>query len=247
MRFSVAAVLLISSVLLAGEASAALIGSTQGYVIYKITLNSQQTQAENFTLNETVQPTSQSGFVQMTITIQSSIRNVTYSNVVNSSSFPEIFPYLVGLNNQSISYGTNGMIDIVHVQNTGSAQVTFNGKTYEGTSYQVSVSATSSAQALEISGNAKVVTLPSGLVYSVQLQNITGNSVNAQLVQTNLPVTVATGSSLPVGLALISIGLLGAIAFAVPSIFIRWRKKPGTAPAPSIQPQTDEKPSYWVD
>src|SRR4029077_12987214 len=183
----------------------------------------------------------------VSITVSSTVRNITYSDTVNSTSFPEIFPYLVGLNNQSISYGTNGMIDLVHVRNTGSAPVTFNGKTYEGTSYQVYVSASFSLQSSKISGNATVVTLPSGLIYSVQLQLADGYSASVQLMQTNLPVTVAIGSSLPVGLALISIGLVGAAAFAVPSIFMRWRKKPGVAPAPSDQPHSEEKPSYWVD
>jgi hypothetical protein len=247
MRVSISVILLISTLLLVAEASAALVGPSQGYVVYKIRIVNQQPQAESIILNETVQPTSQGGFVLVTITVRSSISNITYSEAVNSSSFLEIFPYLVGLNNQSLSYGTAGTVDIVHIQNTGSTQVTFNSKSYEGTSYQVSVSGTYSPQALQISGNGTIVTLPSGLIYSVQLQRINGYSVNAQLLQTSLPVTVATTSSLPIGLTLISIGLLGAIAFAVPSIFIRWRKKLGTAPAPSSQPQTEEKPSYWVD
>src|SRR5579864_4381323 len=118
MRFSVAAVLLVLSVLLVGGASAALIGSTQGFVIYRVAINNQQVSAETFILNETVQPTSESGFVLVTTTALSTVRNFTDSNTVNSTSFPEIFPYLVGLNNQSISYGTNGMIDLVNVRNT---------------------------------------------------------------------------------------------------------------------------------
>lgn len=247
MRFSIAAVLLVSSVLVLGEVSGAFVGATQGYVIYRITVDSQQIQAENLILNETVQPTSQSGTVLVTMSIRSNISNVTYSSAVNSSSFPEIFPYLVGINNQSISYGAGGVFAIVHVENTGTAQLTFNSKTYEGTSYQVSIAVTSAPQGLGISGNGTIVTLPSGLIYSVQLENISGYSVDAQLLETNLSVSVATTSSLPVGLALISIGLLGAIAFAVPSIFIRWRRKPRTAPAPPSQPETEEKPSYWVD
>ena len=248
MRFSSLAVLTILSVLLAGEvAAASLLGPAQGYVIYKISVNSQQTPIETFNVNETVNPSSQNGLVVLTVTVQSSLRNVTYSNTVNSSSSPEIFPYLVGINNQSFSYGTSGSLDIIHVQNKGSVPVTFNGVTYEGTTYQVTVSITYSPRALYVSGNGTIVTLPSGLIYSLQLQDISGYSVSAQLVQTNLPVEVASGSSLPVGLALVSIGLVAAIAFAVPSIFIRWRKKPAAKPAPSAPPQTEEKPSYWVD
>ncbi len=247
MRFLVATILLISSVLLVGVSSAALIGPTQGYVTYRITLNSNQTQTEILTLNETAQPTSRTGFVDLSISVLSNVRNFTYSNAINSSSFPEIFPYLVGINNQSITYGANGLSAVVYVRNTASTQITFNGRTYTGTSYHVTVSATYSPQLLEIAGNGTIVTLPSGLIYSVQLQQINGYSVDAQLLKTSLPIEVATTSSLPVGLALVTIGLLGAIAFAVPSIFIRWRKKPKREQAPSTQPQAEEKPSYWVD
>jgi hypothetical protein len=247
MRFLVATVLLVSSVLLVGVSSAALVGPTQGYVTYRITVNSNLTQTEIFTLNQTAQPTSQTGFVVLSINVVSNVRNFTYSNTVNSSSFPEIFPYLVGINNQSVSYEANGLSVVVHVRNTASSQVSFNGGTYTGTKYQLSVSGTYLPQKLELTGNGTIITLPSGLIYSVQLQPINGYSVNAQLWRTSLPIEVATASSLPVGLALVTIGLLGAIAFAVPSIFMRWRKKPKTEQAPSTQPQTEEKPSYWVD
>jgi hypothetical protein len=136
---------------------------------------------------------------------------------------------------------------VVHVRNTASTQISFNGGTYTGTNYQVSVSGTYLPQTLELTGNGTIVTLPSGLIYSFQLEQIDGYSVNAQLLETSLPITVSTASSLPIGLALVTIGLLGAIAFAIPSIFIRWRKKPKTEGPPSTQPQTEEKPSYWVD
>lgn len=248
MRFSLVSVLSILWVLLTLEVAAAtLVGSSQGYVIYKISVSGQQTPTETFNVNETVQPAGQSGFVILTVNVESSSRNFTYSNIVNSSSVPEIFPSLVGINNQSFSYGRGGSLDIIHVQNRGSVLVTFNGSMYEGTTYQVTVSITYTPQALQISGNGTIITLPSGLIYSVTLQNINGYSVAAQLTRTNLPVTVALGSSLPVGLALVSIGLVGAIAFAVPSVFIRWRRKLTAKPAPPAPPQSEEKPSYWVD
>jgi hypothetical protein len=246
MRFRVAAVLLVSFLLVVGEVSGALVGSSQGYVVYKITLNSQGTQPEVFSVNETVQPSSQAGFVQMTITVLSRVRNMTYSNTVNSSSLPELFPYLVGLNNQSFSYQTSGIDATIHIHHAGNAQVSFDNITYQGTSYQLSLSASYAPLATQFAGNGTALTLPSGLVYSIQAQNTNG-TLDAQLVKTNLPLTVATGSSLPVGLALITVALLAAIAFAVPSVFIRWRRKPRPEPASSSQPQTEEKPSYWVD
>lgn len=248
MRFSLVSVVSILCVLLTLEVAAAtLVGPSQGYVIYKISINGQQTPTETFNVNENVQPGGQNGFVILTVNVESSSRNFTYSNVMNSSSVPEIFPYLVGINNQSFSYGTAGSLDIIHVQNRGSVPVMFNGSTYEGTTYQVTVSITYTPRTLQISGNGTIITLPSGLIYSVTLQNINGYSVSAQLMRTSLPVTVASGSSLPVGLALVSIGLVGAIAFAVPSVFIRWRRKLTAKPAPPAPPQSEEKPSYWVD
>lgn len=246
MRFTVAAVLLVSFLLLAGEASGALVGATQGYVIYKVSLTSQG-QTQSFNLNETVRPSGQNGIVQLTISIVSIVQNTTFSDTLNASALPEVFPYLVGINNQTLSYQTNGISLNVHVQYLGSAKVNFDNTTYQGGSYQLSVSASSGTMGSQFDETGHALTLPSGLIYSVQLQNVNGSSANAQLLQTSLPVTVAAGASLPVGLALISIGLLAAIAFAVPSIFIRWRRKPKSGPVPSPQPQTEEKPSYWVD
>jgi hypothetical protein len=246
MRFAVAAVLLVSSLLLVWGVSGALVGSSQGYVIYKMTLNSQGAQPEVFSVNETVEPSSQAGLVQMTVTVLSSLRNMTYSTTVNSSSTPELFPYLVGLNNESFSYQTSGIDATVHIHYTGSAQVSFDNISYQGTKYQLSLSAQYTPLATQIAGNGTALTLPSGLIYSVQVEN-TNSTLDAQLVNTNLPLNVATGSSLPVGLALLSIGLLAAIAFAVPSVFIHWKRKPKVEPEPSSQPQTGDKPSYWVD
>lgn len=247
MRVLAAWVLLLSSVLLVGACSAVILGPTQGWATYRISVGGQRTPAELLTLNETVAPASQSGFVQLTIDVISNVRNFTYSNIVNSSSFPEIFPYLVGINNQSISYSTSGIEATVHIHNSGNTQVAFQGSTYTGTVYQVSVSANYSPMALALSGNGTIITLPSGLIYSVQLEQVSGYATNAQLLRTSLPVAVATGASLPVGLAILTIGLLAAIAFAVPSIFIRLRRKPNAEPAPPPQPQAEEKPSYWVD
>ena len=48
----------------------------------------------------------------MTITVLSSLRNFTYFNTVNSSSFPEVFPYLVGLENQSFSTEQTVQIEV---------------------------------------------------------------------------------------------------------------------------------------
>jgi hypothetical protein len=90
--------------------------------------------------------------------------------------------------------------------------------------------------------------MPSGLIYSVQLESINSYSVQMRLEQTNLAlIDPSNSSSLPIGIALVSLGLLGAAVFAAPSIFKRLKSKPSTTPSTPGEPETDEKPPYWVD
>jgi len=68
------------------------------------------------------------------------------------------------------------------------------------------------------------------------------------LEETNLAlVGPSNSSSLPIGIALVSLGLLGAAAFAVPSIFRRLKSKPAATPSTPGEPGAEEKPPYWVD
>src|SRR5437867_827190 len=146
MRIPSYAVLVFSTLLLVGVVHGAsiTIGPTQGHVEYRITLNNQGSTLASFLLNESAQPTGQNGIVLVTANLLSTVRNFTYSRALNTSSFPEVFPY-------------------------------------------------------------------------------------------------------PLGIALVSLGLLGAAVFAAPSIFNRLKRKPATTPGTSGELETDEKPSYWVD
>jgi len=119
---------------------------------------------------------------------------------------------------------------------------------FQGTSYQVAASATYASATASVSANGTIITMPSGLIYSVQLESINSYSVQMRLEETNLAlVDPSNSSSLPIGIALVSLGLLGAAVFAAPSIFNRLKRKPATTPGTSGEPETDEKPSYWVD
>ena len=250
MRIPSYGILVFSTLLLMGVVHGAniTIGPTQGHVEYRITLNNQTSTLASFLLNESAQPTGQNGIVQVTASLISTLRNFTYSRALNTSSFPEVFPYLLGIGNQSFSYHTYGVSLNLHIVNTGNAQITFNGQTFQGTRYQVTASATYASTTGSVSANGTISTMPSGLIYSVHLESINSYSVQMQLEETNLAlVDPSNSSSLPIGIALVSLGLLGAAGFAAPSIFKRLKSKPATAPATSDEPGGEEKPSYWVD
>jgi len=186
--------------------------------------------------------------VLVTANLLSTVRNFTYYRALNTSSFPEVFPYLLGISNQSLSYHAYGVSLTLNIVNTGNTQITFNGQSFQGTSYQVTASATYASATASVSANGTIVTMPSGLIYSVHLESINSYSVQMQLEETNLAlVDPSNSSNLPIGIALVSLGLLGAAVFAAPSIFKRLKSKPATAPATSDEPGGEEKPSYWVD
>ncbi len=250
MRIPSYAVLVFSTLLLVGVVHGAniTIGPTQGHVEYRITLNNQTSTLASFLLNESAQPTGQNGIVLVTANLLSTVRNFTYSRALNTSSFPEIFPYLLGISNQSLSYHAYGVSLTLHIVNTGNAQITFDGQSFQGTSYQVAASATYASATASVSANGTIITMPSGLIYSLQLETINSYSVQMRLEETNLALVVpSNSSSLPIGIALFSLGLLGAAVFAAPSIFKRLKRKPATAPTTSDEPGGEEKPSYWVD
>jgi len=236
---------------------------TSGYVQYTVTMGSQGGSAlpKTFTLNESAQPTGQSGFVAITIVLSSNALNFSYSRDINSSSLPEIFPYLSGLANQSLSYQVQGISISADVANIGSVQVIFNGTSYQATNYQFSLSVTNSTSGKLVSSGGNLISMPSGLVYSIQLliNGINGTaSVNAQLLSTNLPLTDPPSSVNALGASMVGAGVIAAVAIAVPAIFkMKHKNHPNTSPTTEKKetPQSggepessgEEKPSYWVD
>jgi hypothetical protein len=249
MRIPTSAVLVFSALLLVGAVQGATvtIGPTQGHVEYRITINKQGATVASFFVNESAEPTSQNGIVLVTANLLSTLRNLTYSKALNTTSFPEVFPYLLGISNQSFSYHAFGILLTLHIVNTGNVPVTFNSQSFQGTSYRVSASASYPSMTVAVSTNGTIVTMPSGLIYSLQLGAMDTYSVQVKLEQTNLPLADSSSSSLPLGIALVSLGLLGAVVFAVPSIFKKLKRKPEATSGKPAETSPEEKPSYWVD
>jgi hypothetical protein len=227
------------------SASASSNSSTQGYVTYQVTLN-RGTNQTSFVLNESSVPTSQSGFVNLTLSLTSSLRDFSYSRVVNASAFPEIFPFVPGIANQSFSYQTHGISINARISTGGSSPISFGGATYVGSKYNLDLSVTNSSSGKSVTAVGNLVVLPSGLLYSVQLQEAgnSGNSASVQLLKTSLPLNDPSNSDTTTeGAALIGAGLLGSAAFAIP--FWKYRKNKKNSPGDSEEPE--KKPSYWVD
>jgi hypothetical protein len=234
--------LVATPVVLATNASSS--SSNQGYVTYQVTLT-RGTNQTVFVVNESSVPTNQNGFVDITFRLLSNQQNLSYSRVVNTSALPEIFPFIPGITNQSFSYNVYGFLINASISSAGSTSASFNGAGYTGSKYLLDLSATNSSNGQSMSATGNIIALPSGLVYSVQLEQA-GNSaisVSVKLLSTNLPLSDPSNTvSTTEGAAMVGAGVLGAAAFAVP--FWKLRKKKNSAAASE---EADKKPSYWVD
>jgi hypothetical protein len=145
-----------------------------------------------------------------------------------------------------------------NIVNKGGVQAIFNGTPYQATNYQVSFSATNSSTQTVVSAAGTIVSMPSGLVYSVNL-SINGTSqLNAQLLSTNLPLTNPPSNVNVLGATIVGAGVVAAVAIAVPAAFkLKHKTHADTASTDEKKetPQNDgesknsseEKPSYWVD
>jgi len=264
-KITIVVVFALTLLLGAGSNFALANGPNSGYVQYKVTVNGLENSSVPFslpistTVNETAQPSDQSGFIDLTISLSSDAANFSYSRVVNASSLPEIFPYLSGLTTQSLSYQVQGFSITANLDNTGQVPVTFNSATYQATKYLVSFSAVNSSSSTSFSGNGTIISMPSGLIDTVQLSLNQTATVNIALSSTDLSLNAQGGNINPLGASLLGIALVAAVAIAGPTIFKRTRESKNkkqiqdseTKPnQDSIVKQEDEdkkKPPYWVD
>lgn len=247
MRFALYPILAISfGVFLMGTPlifmSNASSSSIQGYVAYQVTLSKDGNQT-NLVVNESTTPTNQNGFVDLTFGLISNLQNLTYSRVVNASSVPEIFPFIPSITNQSFSYETHGISFNTQISTAGTTSVFFKGATYTASKYLVDLSVTNSSSGQSVSATGDLVALPSGLLYSVQLQEANSStSASIQLVSTNLSLSDPSNAvSTTEGAAMVSAGLLGAAAIAIPWKLRRRKNSAATSEG------SEKKPSYWVD
>jgi hypothetical protein len=240
-------------------------GPSSGYVQYKVNVSGQENSVMpisapfSTTVNWAVQPSGQSGFVDITIALSSDISNLSYSRVVNASSLPEIFPYLSGLTNQSLSYQIQGFSINANIVNSGQVSTTFNNTSYQATKYVVSFSAVNSSSATSFSGNGTIISMPSGLIESVQLSLNQTASVDIVLLSTDLSLNAQAGSINPLGASLLGVALIAAVAIAGPTIFKKTKDnknkkqaqnnetKPPQESDAKQEKEDEKKPSYWVD
>ncbi len=243
------------------DSTQAIQGQSTGYVQYGVTLTGidDSTLSRNVLVTESVTPTDQTDFLSITLSLTSDTTNFTYSKDVNSSYLPMIFPYLSGLTNQSFSYVIQGISITANLVNTGQVPVTFNDTTYQATKYFVSFSAANSSSMKSISAEGNIVSMPSGLIYNVQLSFNQTASVDIMLISTNLSLDEPPSSVNPLGAAILGGGAILAVAIAVPAIFNRFKPNNPNPETQTNDSRTNQdnsmeskkedkkKPSYWVD
>lgn len=260
--FNKLVILAFISILFIGANSASaqpIIGQSAGYVQYSISITGfdDHLLLEDFLVTESVSPTGQPDFIEVALSLSSELTNFTYSRVVNSTSLPMIFPYLPGLTNQSFSYSMQGISISASLDNTGQTPVTFNDNIYQATKYLVSFSATNNSKTVSAQGN--IVSMPSGLIYSVQLSFNQQSSVDLTLISTDLELNQPQSSVDPLGASILGGGAILAVAIAAPTIFKKIKRNKPNPQTKTNQTKNNQesdknsnkedenKPSYWVD
>ncbi len=213
--------------------------ATKNYATYSVTLTNGN-YSQSFTVKESVQPSSVSGFSILTLTLAGMKENLTYSKVVNSSS-SMLFPLLPVANNQSIVYRNQNYSVSLSINRTGTSSVTFNGSSYRLTNYNFNASLTFLNYSHK-SFNGHVSVLPSSLVYSAQIR-FNQTTLTVQLLSTNLSLDPPASNSANFG-EMIAVSVVGAAVVLLGILYgiKRISRKPETQTSPQ-----DGKPPYWVD
>ena len=261
LKIAVATFLVLTILLGIGTSFALTYGPSNGYAQYKVAASGTGNSFPSASgiVNESAQSTGQTGFVNLILGISSTVANLTYAKVVNTTSLLEIFPYLPAVTNQELSYQTQGISIKLNLINAGQTSVTFNGATYQATKFLISFSAVNSSNALSFSGNGSIISMPSGLIDTVQLSLNQTAAINATLLSTNLSLNAPAGNINPVGASVLGVALVAAVAIAAPTIYTREKKKKQEEPTREDEHKTsqesdvkqekeeEKKPSYWVD
>jgi len=269
-------IIAILSTLLLGiniQSALAITGQSTGYVQYNVNLtgldeisipNRPQSNfafpdlsipdfsiPNNFLITQTSIATEETGYVNVTLDIMSDANNFTFSKNLNSTSLPMIFPYLSGLTNQSFTSTFEGISLSASLINTGKIPVSFNENTYQATNYLISFSTTNSSYMKSMSADGNIISMPSGLIYSIQLS--LNEKVNLEIIleSTNLELNEQTNNIDPLGASILGIGAIAAIAIAIPTIFKRIRNNKANNEVQSDtkdnKTEDNNKPDYWVD
>jgi len=242
---------LASMILTLGAAnfSVAAMGQSSGYVQYKVAINEPQKPIlqTSATVNYSVVPTDQTGLVDITLALSSATSNFTYSKVVNASSFPEIYPYLPGLTNQSFSYQTQGISINANLINAGQVSVNFNDTAYQATNYQITVTAANSSNAESFSATGVITRMPSGLINYAQITLNQTTTITVTLLSTNLSLNAPPVSINIVGASLFGGAIIAVVAITALEFYRRLKTKKSSAQMIANGTETDQQPSYGVD
>jgi hypothetical protein len=209
-----------------GSASA-----SSGYVTYNVQASFNGT-TRAVSVNETVTPSSTAGESIISLGVEGTQTNFTYSRVVNSSL--TLLPYLPGISNQNFTYSDKGYTLVAKISQQGTSQATFQGKAYTLTNYAFSADITSTNGTKTITGT--ISAFPSDLVYSATAQS-NGSSVSATLTATSLALTTAAAAP-ALQSASAGIGLSLAVGAVALSLGVRMKRKHGPAAT---------HPDHWVD
>lgn len=186
-------------------------------------------------VNESVAPSSASGFSDLTLQITSAMQNLTYSKIVNSTDV--IMPYFPTIANQSLTYQFHNYSITATIDQAGTGSVTFDGQTYTVSNFTFNVMVSGRTQT-SIQGSASV--FPSGLTYTAEIVANGTNTVNVQLQSTNLPLT--SQSDPPKTTT--SVAVVGGVGSILAGLgaFVVYRRK-----SASQTENPESKPLYHVD
>jgi len=198
-------------------------------------------------VNETITPSSMSGFSTISLEVVSSMSNFSYSKVVNSSM--AMFPIVPSIGNQSFTYSTHNISISASISKTGTGSATIGGTTYTTTNYSFTVSGSKNDGTMSMSANGQLSTLPSGLLYSAVINGPNSTTVNVKLVGTNLSLNSTSQSSNTTGMAIV--GGASTLAVAGVGAFVFFRRKNKNSGnvnnSPGSGSESEEKPLYKVD
>lgn len=206
--------------------------SSSGYVAYSVHVTSNGSQ-QSFSLNESVSSSSNQGESIVSLMVKSASTNFTYSHLVNSSLI--VFPYMPAITNQSFTISNDSYSITARIIQSGSSQVTFQGKAYTSNDYAFYANFTKGESSGNASGNLRA--FPSGLVYSVALLS-EGTLATATLISTSLQLQASSAAS-SLQMASAGVGVSVAAAAVALSLGVRARRK--------TRPEAGPKPDHWVD
>lgn len=214
--------------------------SSTEFVAYNITVTSSST-TFSAVINETLSSSDTVGLSDLTLQFVSSMNNLTYSKLVNSSL--ALLPYLPDTGNNSFSYHFNNYSISASITKIGSSIVTISGSSYTTTDYSFQLSASKLGEN-PISVSGQLSTLPSGLVYSAAM-NTNGYYVQAQLSTTNLSLSTSSSASSTSAAVLIA-GGFGTLVASLGAFALYKKENVSDRNEPKHE-EEERKPLYHVD